>query len=321
MVYIPTYGPHGILVHLGGATGKPSQPQPNDQAVITLTSMSTISVFDVGFVFNASDVGGQTGGWYTQGTSGAAMPAPRVDFCAWLASAPDNSSANICMYGGWDPTQSEPYFDEIWVLTLPSFTWIQVYNGTAPRFRHTCHALGSGQVITVGGQRYADWSRECDWEYMSVAIYNLNAELWGSVWNPDLPDYQVPGTISNIVGGGPSGGATKLAPDAGWLSVQMAMLFTGTSDQTAPAYPGLGADARKGLTKGVIAAIVVASVCAFIVLLLGVGWLVWHRRHGRRQSPSSDCPSDPRGTELQGDTKSTGSIATRWLGWESNIRP
>jgi Kelch motif len=320
-VYIPNYGSHGILVSLGGATGKLEQPQSNAQAVTTLTGMSTISVFDVNFVFNASDLGGQNGGWFTQGSSGSAVPAPRVDFCAWVATAPDNSSVNIYIYGGWDPTQSETYFDEIWILTLPSFTWILVYKGTAPRFRHTCHALGSGQVITVGGQRYADWSRECDWEYMSVAIYNLNTEQWGSVWNPALPGYQIPNTISQVVGGGPGGGATKLKPDAGWQSVQMAMLFTGTADQTAPAHPGFAISTRKGLSKGVIAAIVVSVVFVLILLLLAVGWVVWHRKHQQARSSDTDVVSDSNAVEPRGESKSGSSILSGWRGWDSNIRP
>lgn len=321
MVYIPNYGSDGVLLHFGGSSGKSSQPQPNVQAVTTLTSMSTVSVFDVGIVFNASDLGGQTGGWYTQGTSGAAVPAPRVDFCVWLATAPDNSSVNIYMYGGWDPTQSEKYFDEIWVLTLPSFTWIQVYNGTAPRFRHTCHALGSGQAITVGGQRYADWSRECDWEYKSVAIYNLNQEQWGSIWNPDLPEYQVPSSISKVVGGGPNGGAMKLRPDTGWESMQMAMLFTGTNDQTAPANAGVSDSAPHGLSKGVIAAIAVASAFTFVALSLGVGWLVWYRRRGRNRVSASSNADDANRDDPQGEMRPARSVATRWTGWEAGIRP
>jgi hypothetical protein len=80
-VYIPNYGSHGILVHLGEATGKPGQPQLNAQEVSSLNTMNIISVFDVSSVLNASNLNEPSASWFMQGTSGTVTPVPRVDFC------------------------------------------------------------------------------------------------------------------------------------------------------------------------------------------------------------------------------------------------
>ena len=53
--------------------------------------MNEIDVFDVSSYYNASV---PAGAWYKQTTSGD-TPAPRVDFCAVVASAPDGSSHNV----------------------------------------------------------------------------------------------------------------------------------------------------------------------------------------------------------------------------------
>jgi len=139
---------------------------------------------------------------------------------------------------GWDPTQSNKFFDEVWVLSLPSFTWLQIYNGSSPRYGHSCHIVGNRQMITVGGRTSANATETCDFEYMSVAIYDLtegNSDGWGSVYTADKPPYQVNAQISAAIGGGANGNATKLLPDGGWSSSSVANLFTGTSNQSAPA--------------------------------------------------------------------------------------
>lgn len=64
-------------------------------------SMEQIHLFDVATVASKSSINNDaaSAGWSSQFATGT-LPAPRVDFCLVLASAPDNSSANIYMYGG-----------------------------------------------------------------------------------------------------------------------------------------------------------------------------------------------------------------------------
>lgn len=60
--------------------------------------MSQVNVFDVESAFNPASANSNDG-WYTQTITGEA-PKPRVDFCVVVASAPDESSFNIHVYGG-----------------------------------------------------------------------------------------------------------------------------------------------------------------------------------------------------------------------------
>ena len=106
----------------------------------------------------------------------------------------------------------------------------QVFGGNSPRFGHSCHFVGNRQMVTVGGIRNgtnATW--QCDWEYRGVAMFDLTALGWGSVYDSGKPPYQVASKISAVVGGGLDGGATKLFPDGGWTSTLVAQLFTGST--------------------------------------------------------------------------------------------
>lgn len=80
--------------------------------------MEMIDIFDID-----RGVYGGNGGWHSQNTTGD-IPEPRVDHCLVAASAPDNSSHNIYLYGG---RASETFvYDQIYVLSLPSFHWTKV---------------------------------------------------------------------------------------------------------------------------------------------------------------------------------------------------
>lgn len=113
MIYVGDLGTDGVIIHVGGATGTPDRP--------SLVPMDSVRVWDVSFLNSTSTT---TDGWYKQDVSGTA-PEVRVDFCLASATSPDKSSTNIFMYGGWNPNTGTSY-DEIWVLSVPSFTWTLV---------------------------------------------------------------------------------------------------------------------------------------------------------------------------------------------------
>ncbi len=138
----------------------------------------------------------------------------------------------------------------------------QIYSGSAPRFGHTCHAVGNRQMITVGGLHDINATDCCDWEYKSVAIYDLTESEsvgWGSV--ADKAPYGVNSQVSAVIGGGPNGNATKLLQYGNWSNTLVASLFTGATNQTSPVpisrsapTPALSApSSTKSNRKGVIA--------------------------------------------------------------------
>ena len=70
--------------------------------------MTQVNIFDVDYAVALSSEGRSGSGWYTQTITGEDVPAPRVDFCVVVASAPDGSSFNIYMYGGGFPRLHSP---------------------------------------------------------------------------------------------------------------------------------------------------------------------------------------------------------------------
>ncbi|KAK8055646.1 hypothetical protein PG993_000873 [Apiospora rasikravindrae] len=300
MVYIPQIGQKGVLVTVGGATGSQQSPSlgntaafipPQHLADRSLVSMNQVSIFDVASIGTSNTANG----WVSQTIAGAA-PQPRVDFCVVSASAPDDSSFNIFLYGGWDPTKTA-YYDDIWVLSLPSFTWIKIYEGVLPRLGHSCHLVGGRQMITVGGINSTDITGNCDWEWMGVAILDLSTNAWGSVFDAQKPPYEVNPEISAVIGGGPNGEATKLLPNGGWTSFQIANLFTGTSNQSAPYHVPTNNDGAQppsdksegGSNSSSVGAIVGGTVGGVAFLVIAATLLYcWQRRRQQQGQPASE---------------------------------
>ncbi|KAI1099386.1 hypothetical protein F4804DRAFT_337297 [Jackrogersella minutella] len=213
LVYVPGWGPNGILLGLGGGV------VGNYGTTDAYSSMSTIDVYDI-----------KTSTWYHQQTSGEA-PQVRVNPCAVIYSAADASSFNIYMYGGQNllPYGNQTQYTDMWILTVPSFTWIKVdmFTSTQPPARagHQCAARDS-QMIVIGG--YVGTEIACD----SPGIYNFDASnlQWKSSFDAaDHPadagsensvlagsyGYKVPGVVQSVIGGSSDGGATATQPASG----------------------------------------------------------------------------------------------------------
>jgi len=56
------------------------------------------------------------------------IPKSRYSGCSVMKMAPDNTSYNIYIQGGSSFNQQQT-FDDIWVLSIPSFTWINITTG------------------------------------------------------------------------------------------------------------------------------------------------------------------------------------------------
>lgn len=185
-------------------------------------------------VIDVYDIASTT--WYKQATSGASPPI-RVNPCAVVFAAPDASSFNVYLYGGQNlqPYKNQTQYSDIWILTVPSFTWIQVnldgQSQPPARAGHTCHAW-NGQMVVVGG--YVGSQISCD----SPGIYIFNASslqwqnnyatlLGGDSQNEQATQdtsgsglsgsygYLVPGAVQSVIGGGSSGSATATTPASG----------------------------------------------------------------------------------------------------------
>lgn len=265
--------------------------------------MDVIDVFDIA-----------TSTWYRQSTSGS-YPTLRVNPCAVAASAADGSSTNIYMYGGQNliPYMNQTQFGDMWILTVPSFTWIQVDTSgqsvPMPRVGHTCN-FWDGQIVVVGGYN-TDLAGGCDSGFYVFDASNLkwqnkfNALTGGNPSNQQSPQasdpaalsgsygYQVPGAVQSVIGGKGSGGATITAPaqsaTAGPLATGKPITYTvtqangavvtetGSTSANGPSGSS-GSPGSHGPNVGAIVAGVVAGVFAILAAYLGFCTWVYRRQ-------------------------------------------
>ncbi|KAF3937968.1 hypothetical protein ABW19_dt0204040 [Dactylella cylindrospora] len=211
MVYIPS-GKLGTLVVLGGVTNadwmKPTLEEEDSGAWSAAINESvrtgpgflrTVEVYDI----NAKE-------WYLQNTTGQIPPTGIAQHCAVVASAKDGSSHQIYVYGGYQgqaPVSPIPYYDDVYVLSIPAFEWIKVYNGTNSLARkgHKCVKPLPDQMFIIGGRPINE--NNC---IDMVRVFNLNKLEFEDKYDPaSYEEYEVPEQIFNVIGGDKDGGATK----------------------------------------------------------------------------------------------------------------
>lgn len=201
-------------------------------------------------------------------------------------SAPDNSSHHIYLYGGRDPTNRNRGFDDVYVLSLPSFTWTSIFtDGQSPRWGHGCHRVGKRQMVTVGGN--TSNSGDCDWELKGVAFLDMTTVTWGSVFLTNTSSYGVPQKVLPATGGTQAGNATIKEPAKGWTNQGLKTVFAAqrkwSSSPTNGTTPVGPAPEVKKANVGAIAGGVVGGV-AILALIAGI-FFFWKRRRDRALEP------------------------------------
>lgn len=153
------------------------------------------------------------------------------------------------MFGGQDLDDTQTQYNDMWILSVPSFTWIEVDTDSTQsvpyaRAGHTCN-IWDGQLIVVGG--YVGDDISCD--SPGVYVFNTSSLTWGTQFTAlsgtDAQDssggvfaessnpfsqqlaqrgsnatsglegsygYTVPDEVVSAIGGGATGGATVTAP-------------------------------------------------------------------------------------------------------------
>ncbi|EXJ84918.1 hypothetical protein A1O3_05593 [Capronia epimyces CBS 606.96] len=287
LVYIPGYGKSGIIIGLAGGTNA------------TFTQMNVIDVYDI-----------DTSSWYKQATTGP-TPEIRVNPCAVAVSAADGSSTQVYMYGGQNliPYGQQTQYDDMWILTVPSFTWIKVdtSNQATPPARagHTCN-VWNAQMVVVGG--YTGQELSCD--SPGIYVFNTSALTWQNDYyalnskddlnrqksQQDDPSavqgsygYSVPPEVQSVIGGNAVGAATVTAPaqtaTQGPLATGSPRTYTVTQSggavTTETATPGNSTEGtgngKHGSSGGTNIGAIVAGVIAgcFAILAAYLGFCTW----------------------------------------------
>lgn len=199
------------------------------------------------------------------------------------------------MYGGINPTKyNDTGFDDVYVLTIPSFTWTPVFtDGASPRWGHNCHLVGNRQLVTVGGN--ITNSRKCDWERKGLAFLDMTTITWGSVFLTNTTGFEVPQKLLGATGGTAQGVATIKEPGTGWTDYRLKKVFD-TPRKWGPSQ-------KKSINKGAIAGGGVAGILGLVLFISLLLWLKHRRNKARGPHELADDNIRLRSKELDDEEK------------------
>lgn len=198
-VYAPA-GKEGILLAFGGMNV--SEGIDPDWGWPYYSDFSQIYVYDI-----ASHT------WFVQEASGTAPSYINTE-CDVVSASPDGDAFHVTMYGGWS-LQYGRSTEDVYVLSIPSFTWIDVsaaaqssnneaLNSTIGRDSMTCQLYKDAQMIVLGGDirsgAYSLTKGACSQVFEPIRVLDLSTYTWESSLNLNKT-YEVPEAIYKVIGG------------------------------------------------------------------------------------------------------------------------
>ncbi|KAL9595979.1 MAG: hypothetical protein Q9219_006102 [cf. Caloplaca sp. 3 TL-2023] len=290
--YIEFFGSKGVLVTFGGSSGL-GRPYGASSTYTTFNfGMKTVAIYDI-----ASQ------SWYQQPTTGE-VPLSGNGGCSVAVSAADHSSHSIYVFGGLEDRGELD--DQLYILSLPSFIWIRVPQGGGWRSGHKCHVMGSNHMLVVGGSN----KTACDSGprfSQGLGIFSLNDHEWRSSYEPTdgSAPYYIHSSISSVIGGDTTGGATKLTPEDGYSSDALRIIMQGQGPgpaqspkptQTAPSTANSAPQSSSFSHTGVIIGSVIGGA-VLVSIILGLIWFNKYRLRRSQQQHTHDVDSNKEVSE------------------------
>ena len=284
LVWLPV-SKRGVLLAIGGVAAPEeiwavglNNSQSSESKEISPSFMTSIPIYDV-----ASKE------WYLQNTTGDAHPPQLTEFCSVVA-ADNDLSFNIFIYGGYDGLNAadEPS-DDVWVLSVPAFTWNKVYSGTTSHGRsgHQCIAPYPDKMFVIGGvhQNQANCV-----EGGFIQVFNLNTLEFQNDYDPNTWDEYKPSA-------GLASSNRKDKRQVVWSNPALAGIFSTkylNSNKMQHFYPyksdnSDGSSPDSGSSHGrnntvIIAVGVAAGIVALILIIVMI--LIFRRRQILKSSTS-----------------------------------
>ncbi|KAL1627910.1 hypothetical protein SLS54_002177 [Diplodia seriata] len=303
MVYVPM-GEQGVILVWGGYNGTEVNSTTGAPAFsFQLIDNRRIYVYDIA-----------SASWNIVQAQGD-IPGKRAETCSVVSAAPDYSSFNIAMYGGWNLYEGEAYSDT-YILSVPSFRWIKMesanYTGSNTealqgnkqgRHQHHCAVHNDAQMIVLGGlinQNGTDQEHVCDSQLPPLRVLNLATMTWQKSFDASA-EYSVPEDVYAVIGGDGSGNAKLTQPDGGFNDTSVASIFattvaradsTASATSTATGSASASSDSDNNKTNtGAIVGGVVGGVAGLAAVAL-VAWLVL--RHKKKQKKNAGALAVPQ---------------------------
>ena len=155
--------------------------------------MEVVHVFDIA-----------TNTWFTQPTVSnfGFYPKGGPGICSVVASAVDNSSHNIYIYGDNDGTMT------VFILTLPAFLWVRVDtlsdDDPGPTTTgHRCQRVHEKHMVVYRGES-SDGTCDSDkrsGKFQGMAIYDMSSLEWTTKIELENQKYLVPELLYKTIGG------------------------------------------------------------------------------------------------------------------------
>ncbi|KAK6356192.1 hypothetical protein TWF718_000564 [Orbilia javanica] len=313
------YGKKGILVGFGGVDPD-DHSQFADPNVGSYRDMRDIFVFDI-----------DSQQWFTvQATGGNGsrdIPDGRLNFCSGVSAAPDDSSFQITIYGGYK-LSNVAATNRVHVLILPTFQWLDVTPsdqrlGDDRWGRQTgkCAMWNDAQMIVLGGQLQGNNVRNntvvntgaCNATHPPLIVLDTTTFEWTEEFNPNR-SYSQPKQVYELIGGDWRGLARNKEPPGGWDNTALEDIFAATVERidqptafsatlpdptaspstSATGSPNNNDSDMSGPNTAAIAGGVVGGILG-IAFIVGLIWFFFIRK---RKPEEEDVPSIPLATGI-----------------------
>jgi hypothetical protein len=320
----------GLLVVLGGVVNPENlwysslnASQVSESERISPSFMSTINLYDI-----------ESNAWYSQDIGSVELPGQLTGFCAVVANEDSTSSFEIYVYGGYSGIVGTGHehmqpSNDVWVLSVPSFTWTKVFDGseTSGRCFHSCVTPYPEQMWIIGGQA----SDDAPCTDLLIKIFNLNNLTWQVSYDPTVYDssgYRRPAQILQTISDAESSGAiVNGAPKS--MDPKLRALFTTPYDGEITVYypyasgPSIASQVKNFIKQtlsgwfggilGIVSYLLLSTICVTVIIFTRRRMLM--RRYGAAPSISSDARSsrlvrwinnmqpDSEGKEAHGDNE------------------
>ncbi|KAK6499828.1 hypothetical protein TWF481_010186 [Arthrobotrys musiformis] len=311
------YGKKGILVGFGGVDPD-DHSQFADPNVGSYRDMRDIFVFDI-----------DSQQWFTvQATGGNGskdIPDGRLSFCSGVSAAPDDSSFQITIYGGYK-LSNVAATNRVHVLILPTFQWLDVTPsdqrlGDDRWGRQTgkCAMWNDAQMIVLGGQIQGNNARNntpvntgaCNATHPPLVVLDTTVFEWTEELNPNR-SYSQPKQIYELIGGDWRGLARTREPPGGFDNtaledifattvkrIDQPTAFAATSPTASPSTSATGSpDNGDSEPSGPNVAGVVGGVVGGVLGIALIVGLIWFFFIRKRNPDEEDIPSIPLATGI-----------------------
>ncbi|EGO53826.1 hypothetical protein NEUTE1DRAFT_127034 [Neurospora tetrasperma FGSC 2508] len=245
LVYLP-YGKKGVLIAMGGSmcTSEDCHPVPSYHP------LTQVSVYDLASERIYSQE--TTTGNGDPTTKGWVWPEARADFCMVTVPSYDETVHAVYAWGGMVGPDGNGS-DNVWVLLIPQFVWVEVYNGPYGRFGATCQVTHERFMMFSGGERqFGSNMGVLDLTTVSNGWWDGWVEAWQDLtdgqrypavepwfrYNPRFAAYHLGSSLRRVAGNparqfGDESPADIQRPFSGWSHSELKLIFS-PSNHTRP---------------------------------------------------------------------------------------